>query len=331
MNKKIILFKPNLGQPFKKTDNPGFNDETNLPPIRKHWQRFMKMLAEHLNEEGYHLTVIQGPLWKLEEEAHRVIDDRKPDAVLFPHRTASQLWSAKTQWYYFMQSVFPWIFTIDSQGWGGSHSLYPFNALAGQTNQPLWDAFQEYINENSSKFEQPESDKNTTTFPKNYVLFLCQLPHDETISMHSDVSVESALSNLLQWAFARDINVVVKGHPINPSSMQRLKTITAMHNHAMWVDNVSVHDTIKGATQVYTVNSGAGFESLLHQKPVVTFGKTEYDRCTFRMPDTSFESFDKAWNDNIFDYDKTCKLLDAFVNHYGYDSRDIESFKKLKI
>lgn len=38
----------------------------------------------------------------------------------------------------------------------------------------------------------------------------------------------------------------------------------------------SIHDAIAQASTVYVINSGVGFESLLHLKPVVTFGKSDY-------------------------------------------------------
>ena len=38
---------------------------------------------------------------------------------------------------------------------------------------------------------------------------------------------------------------------------------------AEWVEDVSIHDCLAGAERVFMVNSGVGFEAILHGKPVV--------------------------------------------------------------
>jgi capsule polysaccharide export protein KpsC/LpsZ len=43
----------------------------------------------------------------------------------------------------------------------------------------------------------------------------------------------------------------------------------------------NVHDLIAGSRGVFTINSGVGFESLIHGKPVVTFGNCDYRWVTF--------------------------------------------------
>ena len=36
---------------------------------------------------------------------------------------------------------------------------------------------------------------------------------------------------------------------------------------------------------MYTINSGVGFESLFHLKPVITFGEVDYQSATFNIKD----------------------------------------------
>ena len=77
--------------------------------------------------------------------------------------------------------------------------------------------------------------------------------------------------------------MVLKGHPVNPGSMVQLKQIADKYAHTIWLDDVSIHQLIPDARAVVVVNSGTGLESLLHQKPVITFGRADYDVVTNKV------------------------------------------------
>ena len=95
----------------------------------------------------------------------------------------------------------------------------------------------------------------------------------------------------MHWARERDIAVVMKPHPVNRKSMAPFEKLA--DGHTVFWSEAHVYDLIAHATGVYTVNSGVGFEALLHLKPVVTFGKVEYDCVSFQAtPDT----LDAAWD-----------------------------------
>jgi hypothetical protein len=44
----------------------------------------------------------------------------------------------------------------------------------------------------------------------------------------------------------------------------------------------NIHDLVSRSAAIFTINSGVGFESLFHGKPVVTFGNSDYARVTCR-------------------------------------------------
>ena len=72
------------------------------------------------------------------------------------------------------------------------------------------------------------------------------------------------------------LQVIVKGHPVNPGSMVPLKKITNRYDNAVWMENINIYDILPKAKAVVMVNSGTGMESLLHHKPVIMFGRAEY-------------------------------------------------------
>ena len=174
-----------------------------------------------------------------------------------------------------------------------------------------------------SKFAQPASQK--LDLPKDFVFFPCQIPHDETIKYHSDVSVLDALMATCKATQTLNIKLIVKGHPVNPASMAPLYQAAMQYNHVTWVTDVSIHDIIPHARAVVVVNSGTGMETLLHKRPVVTFGRCEYDCVSNR-----------ATTDNIVDILKDPKFDEKAVRaffeswyEWTYDTRSSKSFERL--
>ena len=165
--------------------------------------------------------------------------------------------------------------TVDPAGWGASLSFLPLPTSPSEAADRRYAVLRERIFRNESIFTQP-----ALTGPPvagDYDLFLCQLPHDETIQFHSDVSVSEALAAVLAHCRHLGRRLVVKGHPANRKSMEPLKALTSAYAEAVWIDDVSIHACIAGAACVFTVNSGSGMEVLLHGRPLIRFGRAEYD------------------------------------------------------
>ena len=90
--------------------------------------------------------------------------------------------------------------------------------------------------------------------------------HDETIQFHSDVSVEASLEALIKSIYCfPNLALVIKGHPVNPSSMQSLKNIfdeskikdaNLKKRQIYWIDDISIHQLLESCMAVFTVNSG---------------------------------------------------------------------------
>jgi capsule polysaccharide modification protein KpsS len=107
--------------------------------------------------------------------------------------------------------------------------------------------------------------------------------------------------------------------------MESLKQIANKYRHVIWMDDVSIHQLIPTARAVVVVNSGTGLESLLHQRPVVTFGRADYDAVTNRVEGDNLE---KLLADPKFDQVAVKNFVD---NWYAacYNTIDETSFSKL--
>ena len=275
--KKVLFLAPRLDVMFKEGSVPA--ERGAIPAVRMPWHNLRTMVCEEHRRRGDDVRVLELPLWQFTPQIVQAI---APDIAYIPHKMADNFPVPNVNVMYYMQTVIPYLFTIDSKGWGASTSTYPCTSmLEGDTTGVGYNLLRGRIFENYSKFKQP--DHKPITLPKDYVLYLCQIPHDETIRYHSKITVEQAITATCQATKELGIPLVLKGHPVNPGSMEPLKQIANKYGHTTWLDDVSIHQLIPDARAVVVVNSGTGLESLLHQRPVITFGRADYDVVTNRV------------------------------------------------
>ena len=312
---KILVVSPRLDVTFKEGPVPEYRSP--LPPIREHWDRFVKNLLQYHKDMGHFVEHYEKPLWQVSVD---YIKQRAKefDRVYIPHKQKIDF-NAGDNIYYYMQTVYPERFTIDSDGWGARLSYLPFDLKSIDVEEAS-NFYENFIlprlQNNESKFEQPSRKKFNY---EGHTLFICQIPHDETIRYNSSISVIDALRKTYEYARTHDNFLIVKGHPANRSSMVELKGLTDNFFKAKYVDDVSIHDVISTAANIFLVNSGAGFEAIAHLKPVIRFGDSEYNQITpiyGNHLDFMFHTIDYQ------------KFLYAFYNSC-IDSRLLESYHKI--
>lgn len=310
MMKRVLILAPRLDVMFKEGTVP--TERGPISEIRQHWHNFARAVEWAHVSAGDIVNTIELPLWQFNPELIAP-ENLKPDIVYVPHREEHQFpLPAGIEARYYMQSVFPHIFYVDSKGYAAGSSWYPMK-VPGVPNhrEPngIYDALSARAARNESKFDQPVPTKIPDEL-RGYILFACQIPHDYVISAHSEVSVDFALNDCLKTAASIGKWVIVKGHPVNPGSMKNLRAITAKYTHsASWCDSINIHSLIEASSMVVTVNSGTGMEALLHKKPVMVYGRAEYD-CVAMNPEITRDWvapwFDEPLVRNFFDlwYDR---------------------------
>lgn len=319
--KRVLILKPRLDVMFKESYVP--EERGPISPIRKHWKNFVDLCyMEHL-KRGDEVQILELPLWQF---TPKIVQDIGPDLVYVPHREQHNFTVPKRaeciETRYYMQTVFPWRFYVDSLGYAGGASFYPMDLKDGDKNGPWFDILREYALSGKSKVDQPP--KGRCTIDGDYVFFPCQIPHDWTILHHSKVTVEEALERTCEATQEFGINLVVKGHPVNPGSMDNLKKICTKYKNTTWLNGISIHDIIPRAKAIVVVNSGTGMESLLYLKPVITFGRAEYDIVSFKIGDLQ-DILEEKSNPNEVEirkfFDVWCKMT--------FDTTNQQDFSKL--
>jgi hypothetical protein len=180
----------------------------------------------------------------------------------------------------------PGLVTLDSQGWGVEHSRMRQRPDLGAIDpreaevrvSALRDAF---LASGRSRLPQPEPAGRTDA--AGAILVPLQRPHDYVIDTHSPVGVLEFLHAVAGWADRRGRTVALKLHPANgldPEIVAAARGWAARSPYVRLAEG-NIHRLLSAARGVFVINSGSGFEALLHGKPVATFGDCDYKWATF--------------------------------------------------
>jgi hypothetical protein len=173
--------------------------------------------------------------------------------------------------------------TFDSTGYSGWNSLcsdnihdFKIDVSPEKLQKHLENLQNKYIHNNLSKYQQ---NRSNFEFPQKFIFFPLQTFND-TVVLHSYFDPFQLLHDIVEILHKKNIPLVIKQHPrCHNYELQKLLLEYQKQNKIILFDG-SIHDAISRASTVYAINSGVGFESLLHLKPVVTFGKSDYMQVT---------------------------------------------------
>ena len=297
---KVVVVLPRLDLPFK---NPGGlrglpdrlrRRSTEDMALRASWRTLAEVLVDGFRRHGREAELITQPLWRVTTE---FISGLEADLVFIPHKQRFHFGRLDCRVYFYMQTVFPWLFSVDPLGWSAASAAYPCDDRAGDPESGTFERYvEQVVRRNESKYAQRPSMAREELVARGeipagpYIFFPCQRTNDQAIRFFSPHDPEDVTAGLARWARDRRVPVVFKAHPTNPSSA-RSQAATTERLDAYW-STASVHDLIGHSEAVYVINSGVGFEAILHNKPVVTFGWTEYDAVTMHG---SLAALDRAW------------------------------------
>lgn len=325
---RVVIYIPRLDLPWKEP-----KDINAIPPVlaedtlslRLHWKEFTIRMANAIERVGIKVDVVELPAWQITESQAK---NSGAQLALIPHRCKHDFKIDEFPVLFYMQEYFRWVFVVDKEGWGASSSAYPIrldSLVSLESNS--FDAYRSQLRTGnlSSKFAQTtrvskQDLLDSGQIPSTpYIFFPLQIPHDQVIRYFSDLSEQDVLESLLLWSERRGVSVVLKPHPANPKSMEVFAAMSKQSN--VYWSNAHIYDLIEHATGVYTINSGVGFEALLQLKPVITFGRAEYDCVTFNA---SLDQLDEAWGYAVQASPKRleanyCRFIDWFLSDYAVD------------
>jgi hypothetical protein len=210
--------------------------------------------------------------------------DLNADFIVYEHKSRHQTGDGDL---FFMEMYGDGLFTIDSQGWGPHHS-----SMGSRPEMPEIDGAhatefcetlsRRFLSDGRSKHPQPPLHAVPSSF-KPYIFVPLQLSIDDTIIYDSPYAVREFVGLVCRWAVRSRRRIVFKPHPFCDDGTL-LRSIDDYAKRWVWVfrSSANVHNLIAGSDGLILINSGVGFESLIHGKPVVTFGDCDYQWVTFR-------------------------------------------------
>lgn len=251
------------------------------------WETFEKMLRECLIELG-----------------HEVIEQAMDNSTLDQSQGAKyKIYAHKNKrdipgdLFYKQMHLLP-LFTIDPLGWGAENSAMQqppsFEQISPETAANFCQTLSHNCLETGlSKHIQPAKNQQIV-LPKDYIFVPIQRPNDYVINHYSPICVKDFIILLAQWANLNKQNIVFKLHPYNflaDHEVVKVAEKCASESDYISLLDGNIHKLVTQSKGVFVINSGVGFESLIHGKPVVTFGNCDYKWVTFRAsPDNLDEA-----------------------------------------
>jgi Capsule polysaccharide biosynthesis protein len=278
------------------------------PPVER-WRKFETILKECLRE-------LDHEVFELDMDNQIPPDPPEAEYKIYAHKTRREAPSANL---FFKEMYMHHLFTLDHQGWGADDSRMRNAPQLCGVGEADADSFcaglrEEFLTSGKSKHIQPPL-KEVDPGMRPYLLAPLQVPTDEVIRNHAPLSIIDFVHVLSDWAERRRQNLVFKLHPgrFFPEIAEVVERRVSSSPY-LFLSPDNIHSLISSAQGVVVINSGTGFESLIHGKPVATVGACDYQWFTFRA---NFQDLD-PFLDYVANYSPEQRLDGYKFVHFYY-------------
>ncbi len=197
---------------------------------------------------------------------------------------------------FYMQMHMPHLYSFDHLGWGVTHSKMFDTSWESEDYFTARDSCEDirktWMEYGFSKLSQPPI--GDIPF-ENYLLFTLQMPEDTVLEDFSPVPMIQILCWLESWSRDNKTLIIVKPHPGTaqefPELLDLFRRIASRHEYFVFSE-ANIHSLINKSRALITINSGTGFEALIHGKPVITIGRCDYESMTLKVKPFTMESSD---------------------------------------
>lgn len=198
-------------------------------------------------------------------------------------------------------------------GWSELADTYDYDIDVDDIRDEVKEFTDAYIANNNSRFDQSYIEP----IPDDpYVVVFAQREDDAV----ADFSyVDDFIPKVIEAFKDTKYTVHVKPHPLQ---------IDWVDSKAVWSVNQqtgSLHELIENSAAVYTINSSAGFEALLHGKRVFTAGHCDYHWVTDIIKTDDDIVASVGLLDEPVDTDSIIKFLHYTINHHYLNINDEDS------
>ncbi|MEA5413894.1 hypothetical protein VB757_01985 [Synechococcus sp. BA-132 BA5] len=239
------------------------------------------------------------------------------------------------------KAYLPNYFYFDRTGYSGwaemANDVNLFTKALG-TEQAVADAFfcnlyADTVAVNISK--APQSEEPFSPPPRSFVFLPLQLSFDSVMKL-SRIEHFRFYEAVRDWAGNNNLDLVVKPHPASKGdkvfgrdceSTQKIVNDVMEREH-VYTSNASIHYILPLCDAVFCINSGVGFEALIHNKPVFSAGHSDYHWATHRLSSIDEMIEIKNWNNPFLSECDVRKFLYFFLSDYLVNVRDPSTVQK---
>ncbi|WP_155842030.1 hypothetical protein [Hyphomonas atlantica] len=221
--------------------------------------------------------------------ATNIFDVRQSGSPSMPTLSYHSIALREQRFLNFKESALPGYFRFDRLGFSGWEERHPLATGADISSERIDAAFKalrhEYVDKRVSKYEQRMVDEDA--LPDRFLLAALQVPDDTVMSLAS-MDMDDWLDTLVRACEAAGTNLVIKSHPLDKSATTRARVSRLQDRGShVFVSQTAIHHLLERAEGVVTVNSGVGVEALLHLKPVITVGASDYSAVAHQVSSRS--------------------------------------------
>lgn len=271
--------------------------------MKMSWYQQMNWVVKALQDEGY--KIIKTPAFKCKGlknlSLYNSKIDNPCDIVIYNHADISDLLGnevkAKHNWFFKPTIPDKYHTTLDDLGYSAYSSITykkpPFEQCdLGEVNKFFDTKVKNWIETASSKFYNFKSE-DIEILEDNYILILGQCAGDYTTT-HQDFGshfykIELIIRELLR--ITKD-PIVVKLHPYTDGEFAKddkfsrkiaEKFAQLSPRVSVYLGKTNLHKFIEKAKVIILSNSGSGFETMMHSKPIIAWGYPEYRYITYEL------------------------------------------------
>ena len=303
--------------------------------VKGSWSQRMEWLASAIESQGY--RVERHPRLECCTYLPEYKGASKADIVVFNHTDVSKVKGrfpikAKKTWFFKPTVPDSYHATLDRLGFG------PFSEITYE--KPDYMAVQSddvdlffdqevkgWIEKNSCKWGEnhfPEQEAIPQDLD-DFILVIGQMLNDEVVNHQALGGYAHLLWGVIEEA--RRVSskpIVVKMHPKQAKESPGIHQRVVEGIEKMKLDNVhifsgysSIHQFLPQASCVITANSGSGYEAMMHDVPIISFGHPEYHWETFDLRKRC-EMSQALDTDSWYNTERTRKFLYWYMKEYCF-------------
>lgn len=188
----------------------------------------------------------------------------------------------KSRWNY-KEAYMPNMFHIDRKGYSGWSEL--IDVPVAEIDAVALDVAEDFYTNtvvpyNATKRTKYKQDDSVPFEGSDFVFMPLQIIDDSVMQLSHFKNYPNLIATVAETCREMGQQLVVKRHP-KCNSDAIAATLERLAGENVTVTSASIHKILPGAKAVVVVNSGVGFEALLHLKGVVCLGKADYAAAGF--------------------------------------------------